>query len=121
MPAEFDFHFRVFESQEVLRLCGIRHFFDDSLVLRVELCGHVDVVVAKREELALHPVDRLEWVKVQSVHVVDVPETDVLPKLRSQQDRSEHKGLPVDISNLDACLFHYRFEVDKADDDALSG
>lgn len=90
-------------------------FFHVVVVLGVQLSTDVNVVVAQTDELTLHSVDALEWIEIESLCIVDVPEADVLPKLTSQQDGGEHQRLPVAEPDLDLGGCHDLFDVDQAD------
>ena len=92
-----------------------------SLVLFVLLSRDVDVVVAQREELRFHAIDRFQAVDLQSLHEVYVVPYDVLPEFGRQQRGSEDERLPVEVANLDLTRQHDLFQVDEANNDTLSG
>tara|TARA_B110000285_G_C14825455_1_gene468442 strand:- start:354 stop:527 length:174 start_codon:yes stop_codon:yes gene_type:complete len=56
----------------------------------VKLCANVDLVVAQTNKFTFHSVDALEWVKVESVTVIDIPEANVLPELTGQKNGCKH-------------------------------
>ena len=88
--ASVSLHFNRFED-----------LFDIIIILVVELSAHVDLIVAKTYEFTFHSVDALQRVKVQSVAIIDVPETNVFPELTGQENGGEHQRPPIGEAYFD--------------------
>ena len=110
-----------FTATKMVVLLGIgdRNLSDLGLVHLIFLGGDVYIVVTKREELAFHPVNWSQTVKLEIIDEIDVVPDDVLPKLRGEKDCSKDERAPIEVPDFDLTLYHYLLEVNEADDDAL--
>ena len=48
-----------------------------NVILGVEVSWHEEIVLAERNKLTFHPVDRPQGIEIQSIYIVNVPEATI--------------------------------------------
>ena len=56
----------------------------------VEFSADEDLIVAKTNEFAFHSVDALQWVEVERIAIIDIPEANVFPEFTGQKNGCKH-------------------------------
>lgn len=92
---------------------NLPHNFADGVSICFILFGaNVDVIIAERQELGFHPVYALQRIKVESIGIINIPETNVLPKLTGKKDTCKDKRAPIRESNFNLRCYDNLLQVD---------